>query len=570
MGVVVGFNWPVFHDNAAAAIVDGKLAFATEEERHSRNKHSSGEFPYKAIASTLNYLSSTGINPRDVDAFAVNFDPALFSRHRNLSWRRLVSTSAGMSGIWLPKLLLSRVYRSMGFSLPDNLKIHTVGHHLAHAASAHYFSGFDSSLTVVCDGYGEIDATTAWRVKGGEFEKILGIDCFSSLGLLYEFVSHELGFGRLEGPGKVMGLAAYGGKDVKICKRLSEILKVADDMESLPYEFAEGDARGFFVKDVFSRYRALAKRAVGNVTWDPSGKLQKRASDVAWALQKVTEDALLSIARFGKKQTGNANIALAGGVALNSKANMELHYSGMFNDIFVFPAANDAGSVAGAAAYTYDHALGGRMKRERLNDAYLGMQYGDDLVKRTVKESGFRSRYVGDDTQDVAALISKGKVVSWYDGRAEFGPRALGNRSIFADPRRRGMLQKLNEIKGREWWRPLAPTMLENRARDYLVDPKRSRFMTVMYKVNERATKVIPAVCHVDDTTRPEIINSKVNRRVYRLLKEFEDITGEGIVVNTSFNIKEPLVETPDEALRSFSNGGFSAMYLQGWLVEKR
>jgi carbamoyltransferase len=298
--------------------------------------------------------------------------------------------------------------------------------------------------------------------------------------------------------------------------------------------------------------------------------LHPDAIDLAWAVQSVTEETMLHLARWARENVGEDKLGLAGGVALNAKANMAIHYSKTFNDIFIFPAANDAGTPIGAAAWVYEHVLGGKMKRQRLKTVYLGPEYSDEEVRRVVERGGWDAKYIGDDVNEVVDLIVKGFVVAWYQGRAELGPRALGNRSIIADPRRREMWGVVNRIKGREWWRPLAPSLLEEDAGKYFIEPVPHQFMILMYKYKPEMCEVVPAVCHVDQTARPQTVSKEENKTWYELIKAFKDVTGEGIILNTSFNLAgEPLVETPQDAIKSYALGSFKAIYIQGYLIQK-
>jgi Predicted carbamoyl transferase, NodU family len=300
------------------------------------------------------------------------------------------------------------------------------------------------------------------------------------------------------------------------------------------------------------------------------GKLSRTACDYAHTMQSFFEAVLLSFAERIKSETGQSNLVLSGGSALNAKANMELHYSKTFSNMFVFPAANDSGGPIGAAAYAYSE-LGGSIKSGRLNSVYLGDSYSEEEVKASVMKSKLKSEKVGDDISGVISAIEKGLVVGFYNGRSELGPRAIGNRSIVADPRNRDNWGKVNAIKGREWWRPLAPSLLDSSMKKYFVDPVNHEFMVMMFHTTKSASENAPAINHVDMTARPQTVTRKANKLWYGLIKGFESDTGEGIVVNTSFNnAGEPLVETPDQALRSFASSGLDALYLQGWLITKR
>jgi carbamoyltransferase len=602
MTVVVGFNWPVEHDHTVGVIVDGELVFASEEERWTRHKHSTWEPPINALRQAFLFLRRKyGIKPRDVDAYAVNWDPRLVA----LSWRReywivtfdhllakgvrLDLFMGNIIGKGLGALRLGLLYlrsdfldlarrfvrfvtRSIGEDAPDNIRIVPVAHHLAHATSAYYFSGFDNATVLTVDGSGEFEATVVWRVRDGEFEKVASIPTvYGSLGFLYDYVSMKIGYDALEGPGKVMGLAPYG-KASKYYEKLKSFIRF--DYKDYPFRF---DVPGKWkIKgtdaDYHQPYMFIANSLYPGerVPWNPHGDLHPDAVDLAWAVQAVTEETMLHLAKWAKEHTGEDKLGLAGGVALNAKANMVIHYSKTFNDIFIFPAANDAGGPIGAAAYVYEHVLGGKMKRQRLKNVYLGPEYSDEEVKKVVERGGWNAKYVGDDVNEVADLIVKGFVVAWYQGRAELGPRALGNRSIIADPRKKDMWGVVNRIKGREWWRPLAPSLLEDDANKYFVDPLPHQFMILMYKFRPEMCEVVPAVCHVDQTSRPQTVTRDQNRTWYELIKAFKDETGEGIIMNTSFNLAgEPLVETPQDAIKSFAFGGFKALYLQGWLIQK-
>ena len=593
--IVIGFSWPIGHDNAAAAIQDGELIFASEEERYTRHKHSIYEPPLNALKHLFKYLKEKkGVKPKDVDMYAINFDFRLIDNgslrfryleygrnfsilynNKILKWEGLISSlnefiKADL--LELARKLIRKAISDIGEEVPSEIKIYPVRHHLAHAASAYYFSGYNTTAVLTLDGTGEYEATTVWKVKNGEFEPILSmLSSYGSLGLLYEFVTDRLSFGRLEGPGKAMGLAPYGNNSIYY-EKLKESVKINPDGDE-PFCIADGKIiRSKAISKMGITYINIARKLVGNLKWDPHGEMNQDAADIAWAVQKVTEEAVLATAQWAKKHTGEDKVALAGGVALNAKANMELYYARIFNDMFIFPAANDAGSPIGAAAYVYEHILGGKMKRQRLKNVYLGPEYDDDTVKKIVRDSKFKAEYIGEDVNAVADLIAKGYIITWYQGRAELGPRALGNRSIVADPTRKEYWRLVNDIKGREWWRPLAPSLLDEDKDTYFKDPVSHEFMILMFRYkDEEMCKRVPVTCHVDLTARPQTVIRNQNRTWYDLIKAFKDIKGEGLIMNTSFNLAgEPLVETPQDALRSFAVKGFDAMYMQGWLIYKR
>ncbi|WP_243680335.1 carbamoyltransferase C-terminal domain-containing protein [Vulcanisaeta souniana] len=461
------------------------------------------------------------------------------------------------------------VVHDLGEEVPGEVRVVPVPHHLAHAASAYYFSGFTNATVLTVDGSGEFESTVVWRVKNGEFEKVVSLPTYyGSLGLLYEEVSWTIGYDHLEGPGKVMGgLAPYGQRS-KYYEKLRSYFRFDDG--DYPYYITVDGSRPRVLKDADYRepYRFISNSLFnGRVPWDPPrGDLNRDAVDLAWAVQAITEEAMLRLAEWAREHTNEQYLALAGGVALNAKANMVIHYAKLFSDLFIFPAANDAGTTVGAAAYVYEHILGGKMKRQRLRTGYLGPEYSDDEVRKVVERSRFKAEYIGDDVNEVAELVSKGYVIAWYQGRAELGPRALGNRSIVADPRRADMWRVVNNIKGREWWRPLAPpSLLVEGAGKYFIDPVPHQFMILMFRFREGMKEVVPAVYHVDGTARPQTVAKDENPTWYELIRAFKDITGEGIILNTSFNLAgEPLVETPQNALKSYALEGSTQYTCRG------
>ena len=584
MAIVVGFNWPIVHDNTATAIVDGKLVFASEEERFTRHKHAPNEPARNSMIALFKFLRKMGIKPSNINAFALNFDPRLYSlskrrgllfssmatnvvKFRDQSQKNQLISSifSGFDYSKLSEMLVRHVFSAVGESAPKKLRIIPVEHHLAHAASAHYFSGFATSNVITVDGIGETESTVIWVAKNGTFEKIatLGYN-HGSIGRMYEAVSEKLGYDLLEGPGKVMGLAPYGQMS-DYYHKLKSVLKIQKD-HNPPYEFLT-HSKPSVTSDPYSE---LVDTVVPSIKWNPRGQLDKEAANVAWSIQRLTEELLLATAEFSKSNSKETRLALAGGVALNAKATMELHYSKIFDEIFIFPAANDAGSPVGAAAYVHENVIGDKMKNERLRNVYLGPEYDDDDVRGLVTNSKFNADYIGDQVGAVADLVTKGKIIYWYQGRAELGPRALGNRSIVADPRDKDMWGRMNQIKGREWWRPLAPSLLEEDLNRYFLDGKPHEFMVLMYRFLAEMGEAVPAVCHVDSTARPQTVTREMNKNWYDLISSFKGMTGEGLVINTSFNLAgEPIVETPQDAFRSFAVSGADALYLQGWLIKK-
>ncbi len=586
MPLVVGLTWPFDHDNSVAAILDGKLIFASEEERYTRHKHSVYEPPFNSLVSLFRHIGKIGLRPTDIDAFAVNWNPRLFhGAHKNALFFRTLSKTKpylstverlGAIGRWtlganyvsLLNHVIRRAHAAVGASMPHRARIVPVEHHLSHASSAFYFSGAASAVAMTIDGSGERDSTVIWKVKNGEFERLLALGTpTSSLGLLYESLVTRIGYDPLEGPGKMMGLAPYGASSPAY-HRLRELVTINDDGGGdSPYGISV--RRRSALKSWAGLYLEATDSLFERITWNPRGQIDPAAANLAWAAQRVTEEAVLATARWARKNSGADALLMAGGVALNAKANMEVYYSDIFNDIFVFPASNDAGGAIGAAAYVHDHELGGKMDRRRMTNVYLGPEYSDEEVSVAIRDSTWRSVAVGADMGEVAELVAAGKVVTVHQGRAELGPRALGNRSIVADPTDKETWTKVNRIKGREWWRPLAPSLTD--AERYFVRGRPHEFMVMMYRFLDGAGERVPAVKHVDGTARIQTASHEDNPVWADLIKSFGELKGEALVVNTSFNLAgEPLVETPQDALRSFTQGGFDALYIGDHLIRKR
>jgi carbamoyltransferase len=586
MPLVVGLTWPFDHDNSVAAILDGKLIFAWEEERPTRNKHAVKVPPFRSLVGLFKHIAKLGLRPTDVEAFAVNWRPDLFTfiYKNTIYYRTLTEAGQYMTGgekaaamaRWLlgpncaslSKYMIGRAYAAVGAPIPSRLRIIPVEHHLAHAASAYYFSGAVSAAAVTVDGSGEKDSTVIWKVKGGEFEKLMALGTPGySLGLFYESMGDRVGYDELEGPGKMMGLAPYGGPSAAYTSLQGFVKIQGDGQGDSPYSIST--KTGFSLHSWAGLYYAATSALVDKVRWDPRGEMSKDAANVAWATQKLAEDAVVATARWARKNTGCDSLGLAGGVALNAKANMEVYYSDTFNDVFVFPASNDAGGSIGAAAYVYEHELGGKMEKRRLTNVYLGPEYSEEEVTSAIRDSKWTSEKIGDDVGPLVEMVAAGKVVTLFQGRSELGPRALGDRSIVADPTDDGMWKKVNKIKGREWWRPLAPSLID--AGDYFVKGKPHEFMVMMYRFKEGLGDRVPAVKHVDGTARIQTVDGADNPLWANLIKSFGEVKGERIVVNTSFNLAgEPLVESPADALRSFTKGDFDALYISGHLIRKR
>lgn len=594
MTVVIGFTWPCTHDNGVAAIVDGKLVFATEEERYTKHKHSTFEPAFNSFIELFKYLHKNfNIRPEEIDAFATHYDTELITKqdlpeYTSKSLEGLRKTPAGEEEIQamlskqegnvlvnLARLFLTTVYKHINATFPKDAKIYTIEHHLAHAASAYYFSGYSSSAIIVADSSSELNATSIWAAKKDSFEKVLAMPtAVGSLGKLYDYMGRRINLGGpMVAAGKLMGLAPYGEMNNKIYDRLLKGVCPDSEKKSVPYYF---NSKIFRENPSRAKVRATYQKFVSgvtegfNVNWDPKGKLDKNITDVAWCTQNLLERSLLSTARWARENINSSNLCFAGGVGLNAKANMEIYYKRIFDDHFFMPAANDEGAVIGAAAYVYRNILGKKLAKRRLDNVYLGPEYDDYEIKNLVKKGKWNAEYIGDDVSEISSLIHKNKIVAWYQGRAEFGPRALGNRSIIGNPLKKDNWSAVNEVKKREWWRPLCPSIIQEDLNRYFINPIPHEFMILMLKLKPFGVETAPAIAHVDNTARLQSVERSTNKTWYDLIKGFKQLSGEGIIMNTSFNLRgKPIVETPEDAISDFAAAGFDALYLQGWLIKK-
>jgi len=427
---------------------------------------------------------------------------------------------------------------------------------LAHAISAYAYSGFEESAIVIMDGRGAWEATSIWHGKDGRIEHVLTIPFPDSVGLFYSEFTAYLGFQRNSDEWKVMGLAPYGRPGVK--------LDAFIDTEAGPYRVhtkrLSGNGSGSF-----SGITALlgAPRAA-------ESEIDDRHKNTAYAVQDCCERAMMSVVRMAIEKTRCRNLCLAGGVALNSKANGKILASRLVDQIFVQPAASDDGVALGAALAPYMDN-GGSLPNKAMRHAYLGPSFDDEAIETVLRTYKLRYTRLEDPAATAAELLSQGQILGWFQGRMEFAPRALGNRSILADPRDPEMNVKVNNaVKFREWWRPFAPSLKKEAASEYLESATDSPFMILTAQVRPEKRGVIPSVTHVDGSARPQTVEKEINPLYWHLLDEFEKRTGVPVIMNTSFNLRgEAIVHTPTDAVRTFYSSGMDALVIGNFLVEK-
>lgn len=557
--ITLGINYSQMHDSSACLVRDGELVFAVAEERISRTKHDA-RFPHKAIRACLDFA---GLKAEQLDEVCFGWQvPGAAFRHDLKCYATRKMPATYLNGLNSTLYFLSMWHQeggAKGFAQSfgeTKALMRFVGHHLAHAISAYAYSGFEDAAVVVMDGRGAWEATSIWHGRDGRLEHVLTIPFPNSVGYFYSEFTEYLGFQRNSDEWKVMGLAPYGKPGVD--------LRVFIEPEAGPYKVHArklvANGAGPFTEMV----RRLGPSRVAE------SEIDERHKDVAYAVQDACEIAMMSVVKMALERTKSRNLCLAGGVALNSKANGKILAAGLVDKMFVQPAASDDGVALGAALAPYLDR-GGRLPNKAMRHAYLGPEFDDEAVENALRTYKLKYTRSGDIAAGAAELLSQGKILGWFQGRMEFGPRALGSRSILADPRDPEMNAKVNNaVKFREWWRPFAPSMKKDAAGEYLKSATDSPFMILTAQVRPEKRSVIPAVTHVDGSARPQTVEKEINPLYWRLIDEFEKRTGVPVIMNTSFNLRgEAIVHTPTDAIRTFFSSGMDALAIGTFLVEK-
>jgi len=555
-------------DAAASLVCDGRLVAAAEEERFSRVKHHSG-FPYNALQFCLD---QAGIKIGDVEHVSLYWKPWILGRKaaqalkslaisRDMFRARVDRGVAQVSESYLGMLKYPRMIRRRYG--PSRFRFRYLEHHLCHAASAFLVSPFESAAILTLDGTGEATTTLFSHGQGTRIRPMKRIKIPHSLGQFYSAVTNLLGFDMFGGDEwKVMGLAAYGEPEFYdfFSNRVLTTNGQYDfqvNIRALDHHLAK---RYQFSDEIIGALGAPRR---------PDEPISERHQNIASSAQKVLEDVVLRLLEGLHEQTGEESLCLAGGVAFNSVMNGRIITESPFKRVFIQPAAGDAGCSLGAAFLTYNSILQNRRVFE-MDHAYWGPSFSNEECADALRESGLRFETAPDEVllPRVARLIAGGAIVGWFQGRMEFGPRALGNRSFLADPRRADMRELLNKkVKLREWFRPLAPSMLEESSAEVFGVGRRDPFMVTVFTVAEGQRERIPAVVHVDNTARPQTVSRATNPRYWNLIKEFERLTGVPVLLNTSFNIQEPIVCSPRDAIRTFKGASFDALVLENNLA---
>jgi carbamoyltransferase len=571
---ILGLN--AYHGDAAAAlVVDGELVAAAEEERFNRIKHVAG-FPSLAAAWCL---AEAGLNPDRLDHVAVGRDP-----RANLG-AKIRRTLRHRPGISFVRERLSNQAQVGGFgkALEDALgvdrgtlraKLHNVEHHRAHVASAFFVSPFEDAAVLSVDGFGDFTSTMLAVGRGTKLEVLDRVLFPHSLGLAYTAVTQWLGFPYYGDEGKVMGLAPYG-RPVHADK-LRQLVRPKGGLFELGLEYFTHHTRGVEMTwaggaPTIGRIFSHEMEELLGPARQPGEPVDTHHEDVARSLQEVLEETYLHLVNTLWERTGIPRIALAGGVALNAVANGRIIPETPFTDVYIQPAAGDSGTAVGAA-YDVWHQVAGGSRGFVMGSADWGAHYDDEACAGALAAAGVTATRLDDDElfPFVAQKIADGEVVGWFQGRMEFGPRALGQRSIVADPRRDDMKDILNaRIKHREPFRPFAPSVLSDRVGEWFEQDYPSPFMVLVYKTRVEKREQIPAVNHVDDTGRVQAVEKDVLPRYWRLISEFDKLTGVPILLNTSFNENEPIVMTPAHAIETFQKTRMDMLVLGNYVARR-
>ncbi len=575
MTAILGLN--AYHGDAAAAlVVDGELVAAAEEERFNRIKHVAG-FPSLAAQWCL---AEGGVSPEELDHLAVSRDP-----RANVGQKLLRTIRHGASARYLKARLQNAAkIRDVKVALAESLgigrdslgaQVHNVEHHQAHVASAFFVSPFDDSAILSVDGFGDFCSTMTAVGRGNSFQVLDRVLFPHSLGIFYAALTQWLGFPEYGDEGKVMGLAPYGDPE-PYAKAMRDIVLTDGGLFTLNLDYFTHDKEG--VDMTWDEGSPRIGRIYSDKVVETFGPARERGDpitshyeDVAASMQKRLEEVYLHIVDQLRESTGATNLCLAGGVALNAVANGRIRPETGFDGLYVQPAAGDSGTAVGAAYYVWNQVLSSP-RTFVMTHAYTGPESTDDELATAFRDAGLDPQRLDDDQlfRSVAERIAAGDVVGWFQGRMEFGPRALGHRSIVADPRRADMKDILNaRIKHREPFRPFAPSILADATAEWFDQDYTSPFMVLVYKTRPDKRDKIPAVNHVDDTGRVQTVDRDVEPRYYRLIEEFGNLTGVPVLLNTSFNENEPIVRTPGEAIDTFLKTHMDVLVLGNYVVSR-
>lgn len=562
---ILGIN-SAYHESSACLIKDGVVIFAIEEERLSREKHAKPAnvdnpdcLPLLAIDLCL---ESAGIAAADIDWIAYSFNPDARLKNQGVDEEFSEGNWGSSSGENLFHRKLQEVPQKLshylGIDVSDKFK--WIDHHLTHAASAFFVSPFAEADVLVIDGIGEYESTTFYAGIDNQISHLSSINYPNSIGFLWEKLSVFLGFSEYDAC-KVMGLASYGDPTV-YHERFKQFVGISNN--------------GFTLDNTILKFRSADLSPLASILGSERTKdepIEQKHYDIAAALQLVTEEILVSIVRTWQQQTNGKYLCIAGGVGLNCVANGVLHRELPYVDIYIQPASHDAGTALGAAYMVWNQLLH-RPRTYSMVAPYLGPEYSDLEIQQALNNNNLVYTQHPDIEQVVAQCLADGAIVAWFQGRMEFGPRALGNRSLLADPRNPHIREVMNvKVKHREHFRPFAPSILAEKASEWFEIPKASvssDFMLFAYDAVAERQGEIPGVVHIDGTSRVQTVRQSSNAKYYKLIAEFEKLTGVPIVLNTSFNDSEPIVCSPQNAIDTFMKTKIDYLAIGNFLLCKQ
>ncbi len=559
------------HESSCSLIKDGEIRAVLEEERFNREKHT-WKFPVHAMKQCL---IAEGITLDQVDQITFFWNPikeiygsiGYFLKHLPTSVNLLKNHSGSeelsfLKRVWSKQNVEKAIKKHFGLKKVPPIAF--IEHHLCHAGSAFLPSPFEEAAILTIDGRGETATTMLAVGRGHKIEVIKEIKVPHSLGHLYAAITDHLGFKPFFDEWKVMGMAAYG-KDTYVTD-FNDFLRFTDDggfRLNLDFFMFHTHGRSAWLSDRFVK-RCGPKRSAS----DP---YEQRHFDIAYALQSLVEKTGTHIANALYRRTGLKNLCMTGGVVLNCLMNKKIVEKTPFENFFFQPIANDAGTSLGSALY-YHHHFSNNTRRYQLQSVYLGSEFDNEEIEKVFTDKQLRYLKSENIAKETAQYIAQGNIVGWFQGRMEAGPRALGNRSIVVDPTNPAMKDRLNErVKKREFFRPFAPSVLEEKVEEYFIMPKKqtSPYMILVGDVREDKRNIIPAVTHADGTARVHTVNKNINPLYWKLIYEFEKITGVPVILNTSFNENEPIVCKPEEAVDCFLRTDFDVLAIGDFLVVK-
>jgi carbamoyltransferase len=559
---ILGINFS--NDAAASLVIDGQVIAACQEERFSRIKHDAS-FPMRALRFCLD---RGGIGMNDLDAVGFFWNPGIHAEGASSRWISVPRDH--LEYLYsLPAHLLrattgnevQRVDQTFHMQGGRALRMHYLTHHDCHMAACFYRSNYPSAAVLTVDGYGERASTQIARASAKGFEVLKTIDFPHSIGSLYACLTEFLGFRANSGEGKVMGLASYGQPTYyDAVRKMIELTKDGFELDLSYFSYFLSRRNRFSPKLV----EVLGPPRV------PESELTQRHMDIAASLQKVTEELLLHVGKLTAQLTGERRLCLAGGVALNCVANTRLRFELGFDECYVMSAASDAGTSLGAALYVA-HVLGDDKPVAHVQTDYLGPSFSDADIEKTLRISGCKFERPASIAEAAADLLAQSKIIGWFQGRSEFGPRALGCRSILADPRPANMKNVLNaRVKFREHYRPFAPSVLEERCGEFFEHGEPSPYMLMVYPTRKEHSDKLQSVTHVDGGARVQTVTREQNAVFYDLIAAFGRRTGIPVLLNTSFNIRgEPIVNSVADALKCYFTTDMDALAIGPFLLVK-